>query len=257
MKEFMAHDFAVEKIVLACLVEAGKGNNIHTNRASHGIAVFLDGDMTIHFDCKKVKVTKNTIVYFPKGSNYIIKKKKDADCYCINFQLADDTVFEPFAFKIKNINNYMESFKQSKKAWSKKDPGHPAKVKAELYQIIYNMQTEYRIPYGNASVIQPALDYIHSNYDKETISVSYLAELCQISTVHLRNTFVKRFAVPPIQYINHLRLSRAKELLDSQMYAVSETCFLSGYKDESYFSRAFKRHFGMPPSEYIKKTAAK
>ena len=257
MKDFMTHDFAVGKIELACFVAAGTGNNTHTNRASHGIAIFLDGDFTIHFDCSKVRVTKNTVVYFPKGSNYVIKKKKDTDCYCINFQMADHTVFEPFAFKIKNINNYMESFKQSRKIWSKKDPGYCAKVKSELYQIIYNMQTEYCIPYGNASVIQPALDHIHSHYDRETISVSYLAELCHISTVHLRNTFIKRFAVPPVQYINHLRLSRAKELLDSQMYTVSETCFLSGYNDESYFSREFKRHFGMSPSEYMKRTCYK
>lgn len=257
MREFMEHDFAVGKIELACFVKAGKGNNTHKNRASHGLAVFLDGEMTICFDCKKIRVTKNTIVYFPKGSNYIIKYKQAPDCYCINFQMVDDAVFEPFGFKIKNINNYMESFKQSEKIWSKKNPGYSAKVKAELYQIIYNMQTEYRIPYVNAAVIQPAVDYIHSNYDREVISVSHLAEICHISTVHLRNTFIKSFAVPPVQYINHLRLSRAKELLDSRMYTVSETCFLSGYNDESYFSREFKRHFGMPPSEYAKRTAAK
>ena len=255
MIEFMKHDFVIGKIELACLVKAGKGTPVHRNRASHGLAVFLDGDRTICFDSKKIRATKNTVVYFPKGSSYAIKEKDSSDCYCINFQMAGDTVFEPFGFKIKNINSYLESFKQSQRSWSKKTAGYSAKVKAELYRIIYNMQAEYGLPYANASVIEPAVEHIHSSYDKETISVSYLAELCGISTVHLRNTFVKSFGMPPVQYINHLKLSRARELLTSQMYTVGEACFLSGFQDESYFSREFKKHFHMPPSEYIKRTA--
>lgn len=255
MKNFMQHDFTIEKIELACFVKAGTGMPVHRNRASHGIAVFLDGDITISFDNKKVGVTKNTVVYFPKGSNYTIKNKKASDCYCINFQMADGTAFEPFGFKIKNIGSYLESFRQSQKIWSKKTIGYSAKVKAELYQIIYNLQSEYGLPYGNASVIEPAVEYIHSHYDKAGISVACLAELCGISTVHLRNTFVKNFGMPPVQYIINLKLARAKELLTSQMYTVSEVCFLSGFQDESYFSREFKKHFHIPPSEYAKRTA--
>ena len=45
---------------------------------------------------------------------------------------------------------------------------------------------------------------------------------------------------------------KAKELLDSQFYTVSEICLLSGYNNESYFSREFKKHLGISPSEYAK-----
>lgn len=114
------------------------------------------------------------------------------------------------------------------------------------------MQFEFNLPYGNLSVIQPAIDYIHSNYYKKAISVSYLAELCNISTVHLCNCFVKTFAMPPVKYINSLRMSRAKELLISQMYSVSEVCFLSGFNDESYFSREFKKWSKETPSKFKK-----
>lgn len=58
--------------------------------------------------------------------------------------------------------------------------------------------------------------------------------------------------MPPIKYINNLKMTRAKELLSSGMYTVSEVCFLSGYKDESYFSREFKKHFNLSPREYTK-----
>ena len=47
-------------------------------------------------------------------------------------------------------------------------------------------------------------------------------------------------------------MARAKDLLSSQFYTVREVCFLSGYNDESYFCREFKKTFNATPSEYIK-----
>ena len=252
MINFMKHDFTVSKIELSIQVEAGKGALVHKNRKSHGLALFLGGERIFTFDEKKIKVTKNTIVYFPKGANYTIKEKASSDCYAINFQMPNHETFEPFAVKIKSLNDYLESFQSSVKYWIKKKPGYTSKVKAELYNIIYHMQFEQSLPYSHSGIVQPAVDYIHSNYLKENISVAHLADLCQISTVHLSNTFVKVFAMPPIQYINHLKITRAKELLESQMYTVGEVCFLSGYNDESYFSRTFKKHLKMTPSEYAK-----
>lgn len=58
--------------------------------------------------------------------------------------------------------------------------------------------------------------------------------------------------MPPMQYVNQLRMNRAAELLASQMYTVSEACFLSGFHDESYFCREFKKKFDVTSSEYKK-----
>ena len=110
------------------------------NRKSHGLAIFLGGERTFYFDNQKFKVTGNTIVYFPKGSNYTIKEKTPYDCYAINFEMPDGVIFEPFSFKIKNSNSYIESFKQARRHQAHKNPGYDAKIKSELYNIIYNMQ---------------------------------------------------------------------------------------------------------------------
>lgn len=252
MINFMKHDFDIGKIELAMLVKAGTGSTMHKNRKSCGLAFFCGGERTFYFDKKKIKVEKNTVVYFPKGSNYNIKEKCASDCYAINFQMTDEAVFEPFAIKVKNINSFLESFKNSSKIWEKKKVGYSAKIKSNLYNIIYNLQSESQLVYKNLTVIQPAVDYIHSNYYKKNISVAYLASLCNISTVYLNNIFVNAFAMPPIKYINTLKMTRAAELLTSQMYTVSEVCFMSGFNDESHFSRAFKKQFGVAPRIYKK-----
>lgn len=239
-------------ILFADLVKAGTWKLVHKNRKSHGLALFLGGERTFFFDDKKIRVEGNTIVYFPKGSNYTIREKVPCDCYAINFQMPDGAGFGPFAFKIKNANACLESFQQAQRHQARKEPGYISGIKAALYTIIYNMQTEYSLPYAGPGVIEPAIEYIHLHYHKENISVKHLAGLCGVSTVHLRNLFRKRFAVSPVKYINDLKLTRAKELLSSRFYTVSEVCFLSGYHDESHFCREFKKHFTMTPSAYMK-----
>ena len=221
------------------------------NRKSHGLAIFLGGERTFYFDQETISAGKNTIVYFPKGSNYTIKEKASFDCYAINFQMPDGMLFRPFSFKVKNLNAFLESFKHSQKLWDHKSVGYSAKIKSELYSILYNMQVENQMPYTNPAIIEPALNYIHSHYYKENISVSHLASLCNISTVHLRNIFLQKFSLSPIKYINRLKMTRAEELLSSQIYTVSEVCYLSGFDDESYFCRAFKQYFHITPREYV------
>ena len=252
MEKFMKHDFMIGEITFANIVRAGKGAKIHKNRKSHGLAVFPDGERIFYFDNQKIKVEGNAIVYFPKGCNYTIREKRPSDCYAINFEMPDGVTFEPFLFKVKSVNPYLESFKQAQRMQARKNPGYTSKIKAELYNIIYNMQYEYNLPYATGKRIQPAIEYIHANYDKESINVEHLAALCGISTVHLRNTFIKRFAMSPVKYMNTLRMARAKELLGSQFYTVSQVCFMSGYNDESYFSREFKKAFHLTPGEYAK-----
>ena len=53
--------------------------------------------------------------------------------------------------------------------------------------------------------------------------------------------------VSPLAYINSLKITRAKELLLSGMYTVTEVAFMSGYSDISHFSREFKKSTGVSP----------
>lgn len=252
MEEFMKHDFTVGQISFANIVKAGSARLVHKNRPAHGLAFFTGGRRTIFFDKTRILAEGNTLVYFPKGADYTIRDTESADCYAINFQMPDGASFSPFVFKAKNPGIYLESFRQAQRHQERKDPGYGARIKSELYRIICNMQSEYHLPYANFSVIEPAVRFIHQNYDKDAICISHLADLCGISTVHLRNTFLKRFAVSPVRYINDLKMERAKELLRSQFYTVSQVCYLSGYRDESYFCREFKKHFDLTPGDYMK-----
>jgi len=54
---------------------------------------------------------------------------------------------------------------------------------------------------------------------------------------------------PPMSFIRKLRLHKAKTLLQTTELNVSEIAYDLGFTDPHYFSRAFKKEFGMPPSD--------
>ena len=57
------------------------------------------------------------------------------------------------------------------------------------------------------------------------------------------------------QYITEFRMARAKDLLDDPRNKIVEVAGQVGYNDSNYFSKTFRKTFGMSPSEYREQSA--
>ncbi|MBQ6173115.1 MAG: AraC family transcriptional regulator [Clostridia bacterium] len=81
---------------------------------------------------------------------------------------------------------------------------------------------------------------------------TYLRSL-PFSDDYLRRLFQRAFGVTPHGFLTDLRLSRAAELLagsDRSSVSVIDIARSCGYRDALYFSRIFKKKYGVPPSRY-------
>ena len=56
-----------------------------------------------------------------------------------------------------------------------------------------------------------------------------------------------------MQYVSRLRMNRALELLSEREKSIREIALACGFEDEKYFSRAFKKKYGYPPSYFHKR----
>lgn len=93
---------------------------------------------------------------------------------------------------------------------------------------------------------------INDNIHDNSFSIQQLAEEADISERSLHYHIKKLTNMTPAKYINELRLMKAKELLEKQIYrTVSEVCYAVGFKKVSYFSALFKKRFKKPPSTYL------
>ena len=256
MENFMKYDFNANKILLACRVQSGQGAPVHIDRPGHGLALYTGGECRFHFDNQTLLARKNDIIYLPKGSSYTVEQAMPAEgviCYAINFDISAQADFPPFVIRIKNAAAVLRLFIDAEQAWRTKKSGYTMACKADLYRILCIMQQENELGYvtgSTARALDAAISYVHENYTDQPISIGYLAGLCGMSETHFRATFKRVYGISPLKYINDLKLTRAKELLSSQMYTVGEAARLSGFGDEAYFSREFKKAVGLCPSKF-------
>ena len=256
----MNYNFDIEKIMIVCHVLPGTHTPVHKNRGSHGIVFQSDGEAIYTFDDNtSINLQKNEILYLPEGATYEVKSVEPIECYAINFKLFTPTAFPAFKFKVKNSNLFLPLFQMATKVWKAKKSAFEIKCKSILYDIIFEMVKEYESEYmakNTFELLNPAIEYIHKEYSNDNINISNLAKLCGISETYFRRIFFKCFGVSPIKYINTLKISRAKELIKSDLYTISEVAITSGFQNESYFSRKFKQETGLSPlaysSEYLK-----
>lgn len=94
-----------------------------------------------------------------------------------------------------------------------------------------------------------AVNYIEENFVSD-ISIPELAAYANVSQSHLNLLFRKHFGCGAVSFIMKMRLEHARELLKNPYAAIAETARASGFEDANYFSRIFRKHYGITPGEY-------
>lgn len=92
-------------------------------------------------------------------------------------------------------------------------------------------------------------EYIDNNFRRE-ISIAMLARESRISEYHFYRNFRLVFGISPLQYIIRKRLLLGYDLMKIHRTTISETAVLCGFSDVYSFSKAFKKYFGYPPSQF-------
>ena len=100
--------------------------------------------------------------------------------------------------------------------------------------------------------IEIAVSYFNENYNTK-ISVAQYAESLHISTNWFIRNFKQHMKMSPAQYLLSLRMVNAQSLLENTDYSVGEIAEIVGYDNQLYFSRVFKKEYGISPAQYRKR----
>lgn len=93
--------------------------------------------------------------------------------------------------------------------------------------------------------------YIEGNYHR-SIQMKVLAQMANTSVRTLVRHFKSSTGNTPNEYLQRVRIEKAKELLQNSQDSIKEVCYAVGYNDLSTFRRTFKKHAGMNPLVYRK-----
>lgn len=104
---------------------------------------------------------------------------------------------------------------------------------------------------GNSQIIKLALQNINENY-KNKISLKTVADKLHTNPSYLSMLFKQQMGVTFTDYLNEIRINRACELLSNTSYNLVDISILSGFDDQSYFSKVFKKLKGVTPKDFRK-----
>ncbi len=157
-----------------------------------------------------------------------------------------------------NYDNICRLFYQIHDCHRLKEPYYFVRLKSLLYNFFYEMLVgNYIIPADteqnkNLLSIKQVLDYMERHY-QETISAKSLALMSNFSEYYFMKMFRQYTGKTLIEYLNDLRLEKAKALLIHSDESVTQIAMKVGFNNTSYFIKKFQQANGISPGSYRKK----
>ena len=124
------------------------------------------------------------------------------------------------------------------KAWFRKSMGAIARVAGE----VTTLDT-------NAHKLAQAVNYIDSHFHKD-ISRDDVAAHIHLTPCYFSQFFKQQMGESFVEYLRHVRIERAKYLLECTTEHTADISMKVGYNDSKYFYKVFKEHTGFTPCEY-------
>ena len=209
-------------------------------------------------------IREGEVAFIPAKLAYVIRAASESyEHYTVNFTVntqkcTGDAVLsllhakDMIHFAPASAQVYETRFSRLIGAWQDKETGYRMRATAHLYTLLDAFISE-RYVRGIDSVsyakVLPAKEYLDKNYDK-SVSIDILANLSDMSPTNFRRMFLLVFGKTAMAYKNDLLLLHACDLLSDNVYSVAEVSERCGFRDANYFSRFFKKHMGISPTEY-------
>ncbi len=125
----------------------------------------------------------------------------------------------------------------------------------EVYKNVINRKSKEKTPDWVTEFKAIIQDQIDTNL---SLKLTDISNELNINPSYVSREFSKYFEDLSFgEYIRKLRIEKASELLKNTKYSLTEIAFLTGFSDQSHFTRVFKSHFNMKPSEFRKNITKK
>lgn len=104
---------------------------------------------------------------------------------------------------------------------------------------------------ADEKLMERVMEVINKNMNNADLSMDQLAQEVGLSRTHLHRKIKELTGVSPGDFVRSIRLREAARLLKERQGFVSQIAYSTGFNSPSVFSSAFKKAYGLSPSEYI------
>ncbi len=228
-----------------------------SGRYSDCLVYIVNGDAHYTFENYTIDVSTDCILYLAYDCLYTIDVKSDIfDVIFVDFDFLYNCDTRYRSEAVGNIEAKSKGiFENMLKTWLKKSPGYIQAAFASVYSIlslIAEIKGSSYLSGKSSSAIAASVEYMKEHFDDPELNMDRIASFSGITRTHFGRVFKSIYKVSPKKYLEFLRFERAKELLLTENIPISEIAYMCGFSDAYYFSRVFKREFGISPGKYSK-----
>ncbi len=105
------------------------------------------------------------------------------------------------------------------------------------------------IPSKNSEIIKKAIRYISKNY-ANSLTLELVANQVHLNPTYFSTLFKQSTGSSFKEYLNMVRVEESKRLLANTDYALIDIAIATGFEDQSYFTKVFKRYTGLTPKQF-------
>lgn len=230
-------------------------NYTENPRKNSGLIYILKGKakFTVGKD-KIITAVRGDVLYLPKGINYYVEfTPPESRSMLINFEISykdKDINLSDSIFVAARDNNFLLYGMFSELCESYISICDKLLIKSKLLAAISEISKISSCSF-NSNPVNTAVFYIN-NHLNNSINISELAKMCAMSESTFRRNFKTILGCGPKEYINTMKIKKAKQMLSNSDAAINEICSALGFYDNAHFTKVFKNAAGITPAEYKK-----
>lgn len=227
------------------------------NKSCFVLSCRIEGESLFFYNNKEIKVKKGEILYIPYGSSYL-QESKNEEVITFHLEAYSEMPTSMSIHKTENPELVCRLFEKAYREFSERKPNYVYRTLALLYEILSLIdlkQTESIN--GTNPVFTQAFRQMEADMYDKSFSIEDLCSKANISRAYFNKLFKREHGTTPINYVNLMRVKKAKLLLESGNYRNEEIANLCGFNDVKYFYVIFKKLTGETTQHYLKKIQKK
>jgi YesN/AraC family two-component response regulator len=230
------------------------------------LCICTGGSGVVSLDAAKSPVRKGDLFTTKPGCQLVILTTPEERLEFMSIQYSfhvrskeDESLFTPYStglpipavLQVSRQDVIREKFENMLAVWKSKEPDYEWLCQMQFMQVLDAIR-QWTSKRAELPVVRQAIRYMNTCLGDPRLNRELIAEHVSVAPGYLSVLFRKQTGYTFGEYLAKIRIDEAKAILSTSSWTISEIARAVGFSDSFYFSRVFKRHTGLSPSEFRK-----
>jgi len=222
------------------------------DRPWYGLSFAISGQIIYHHNGHEYLSDPEHAILYPMHADYLLDCRIPGSFTLVNFHCADSFKLDQFvSIPLTGNTPFLDNHRHMEQLDYFHNPNQHHRFLALFYDSLSTLQDTITRQTLHP-LIRSSLQYITEHLQEEQLNNTSIANQLGISPVYFRKLFEQNLHQPPMNYVQQLRLQKAKDFLAHTSDPVTSIACACGYSNIYHFCRIFKTKTGYTPTEYRK-----